>query len=131
MAYATPADLTRLAIPEAAISRFSSAEREAALQAASDEADGYLRGRFRLPLVKWADDLRRYVCQIAAWSLIASRGIDPNGISAEVLKANRDDALRWLRDVADGRTTPSVTGSAPAGFQSSPRVYSRKPRGWY
>lgn len=128
--YATRSDLTRLGVPAAALAGISTDAQDAALASASEVADSYLRARFVLPLQSWGDDLRQAVCQITAWRLIATRGLDPSGNSHEVLRAGYEDAIGWLKRVTENTVSPSVTDSSSAGYTVSPMVSSQKSRGW-
>lgn len=127
--YARPTDLVRLGLPAVALEGISSDDQQAALDAASATADGYLAARVRLPLANWGDDLRRAVCAIAAYDLMVTRGMAPGSGEAELLGERSRGALAWLRDVADGRVTPTVEETAPS-YISGPRVESNTPRGW-
>ncbi len=127
--YATSTDLGRLsALSAANIAAMLTATVDAALVAASADADGYLAARFPLPLVTWGDDVRQRVCDIAAYRLASNGGYNPEG-SAEDLRDRYDDAWRWLRDVAAGLVTPSATSASPAA-SAVPRVSTATPRGW-
>jgi len=134
MAYATTTDLVRLGIGAAALTGVSSTIQEAALESASDTADGYMRARYALPLTTWGDDLRRAVCAIAAWDLLCVRGFDPSRGGDVAVQARYEAAMLWLRDVSQGRavvsggnTDPTATRHARA---SGPRVTSDRTRGW-
>lgn len=134
MAYATRADLTRLGIRAGALSGVSSDDQDAALEAASDLADSYLRSRYVLPLTGYGDDLKRAVCAIAAWDLLSTRGYNPQG-SDEAIQTRQEQAIAWLKDVSAGRaavsggnTTPAPSRSARAN--SAARVASSDKRGW-
>lgn len=134
MAYATTTDLVRLGIGAAALTGVSEATQEAALEAASDTADGYMRARYSLPLASWGDDLRRAVCAIAAWDILSVRGFDPTRGNDVSLQVRYEAATTWLKDVSLGRvvvsggnTTPTATRHARA---SGPRVASDRTRGW-
>ena len=134
MAYATTTDLARLGIASAALTGMATPTQEAALEAASVLADGYLRGRYTLPLTAWGEDLTRAVCAIAAWDLLCARGFDPNRSGDAAIEARAATATSWLKDVAAGRvrlsggnTTPTATRHARA---SGPRVSSDRTRGW-
>lgn len=134
MAYATTTDLARLGIAATAIAAVSSTIQEAALEAASVLADGYLRGRYTLPLTTWGEDLTRAVCAIAAWDILCQRGFDPNRGGDVAIETRANAATSWLKDVSAGRvvvsggnTTPTATRHARA---SGPRVTSDRTRGW-
>lgn len=134
MAYADRTDLSRLGIAAAALSGVATATQDAALDAASDTADGYLRGRYTLPLTAWGDDLRAHVCGIAAWRLLATRGFDPNRSGDIAIRQLYDDAIAWLKDVSAGRVVVSGGNTSPTATRharaSGPRVTSDRTRGW-
>jgi phage gp36-like protein len=134
MAYATRTDLYRLGLREAAFTGVATADQDAALEAASDTADSYMRSRYTLPLSSFGDDLKGAVCKIAAYELLGTRGYAPGAGRDESLKDRRDEAVSWLKDVSAGRahvsggnTTPAPTRHARA---SSPRTGSDDRRGW-
>lgn len=135
MAYATRTDLTRFGLPTAALSGVADATQDAALEAASDVADSYMRSRYALPLTGYGDDLKRAVCHIAAWDLLTTRGYDPNRGGDEAVKLRHDSAMKWLSDVSAGRasvsggnTTPGP--SRPSRVASAASVSSSSKRGW-
>lgn len=134
MAYATRTDLYRLGLREAAFTGVATADQDAALEAASDTADSYMRSRYTLPLTGYGDDLKSAVCRIAAYELLATRGYNPGAGGDESLESRHDKAVTWLKDVSAGRahvsggsTTPTATRHARA---SSPRTGSDDRRGW-
>lgn len=132
--YADTTDLVRLGLPSAALTGVATAAQEDALDAASAEADSYLRARYVVPFTSWGDDLRQCVAAIAAETLLTTRGYNPQAGRDDVI-ANRADRWRsWLKDVSAGRahvsgctTTPTATRHARA---SGPRVTSDRTRGW-
>lgn len=134
MAYATTTDLVRLGIAAAALTGVSSTIQEAALESASDMADGYMRARYTLPLTTWGDDLRRVVCAIAAWDLLCVRGFDPSRGGDVAVQARYEAAMLWLRDVSQGRAVVSGGNTDPTAARharaSGPRVTSDRTRGW-
>lgn len=134
MAYATAADLARLALPARALTGIASADQDAALQAASSLADGYLAARYTLPLLAWNDDLRRAVSLIAAYDLMTRRGYSPEG-GDEQLRLRYEDAIRWLEQVGKGAISPvgleeSPPNPTPAPGDSGPVIAERPLRGW-
>ena len=135
MAYATRTDLTRFGLPAAALTGVADATQDAALEAASDVADSYLRSRYTLPLTGYGDDLKRVVCNIAAWDLLSTRGYDPRAGNDEAVRDRHDSAVSWLKDVSAGRaavsggnTTP--TPSRTSRVSSGASVDSDTKRGW-
>ena len=63
--------------------------------------DGYLMGRYALPLAVIPGVLVAYACDIARYFLYENA-------APEYVRQNYDDALRWLRDVASGKVLLSV-----------------------
>jgi phage gp36-like protein len=116
--YATLTDLTE---------RFGDTEvvavAERALADAGAEIDGYLVGRYRLPLPVVPRTLVGFACDIARYRLYDDR-------ATEQVTKRYDDAAKFLRLVADGRislgpasdasTAPSAGG---AQISASPRVF--------
>lgn len=135
MAYATRTDLTRLGIRAGALTGVSTDEQDAALEAASDLADSYMRSRYALPLTGYGDDLKRAVCAVAAWDLLSTRGFAPQGGADEAVQTRYESAIGWLKDVSAGRaavsggnTTPTPTRTSRVSSAAS--VTSSAKRGW-
>ena len=60
------------------------------------------------------------VCQVAAFLLLGSRGIDPT--TMETLKSQNDAALAWAKDIAKGEADLAVDADAtPARAEAGPR----------
>ncbi len=133
-AYATVADLLVYGIGTSAIpGTVTDANKLAAITAASAKADSYLGSRFTLPITVWGADLTAAVCQIAAYEIIAALvGFNPEDGKNVVLVDRKNDAVRWLEQVARGMATPTgVTDSSSGGVGTpSARAYSRPSRGW-
>ncbi len=131
--YATTTDLARVGIAAAALSGVSTAAQEAALDAASALADGYLCSRFTLPLSAWGADLTGAVARMAAWEVLRVRGYDPQAGGDEAVRLGYTDAMRWLEGVQAGRVSPQgVTDATPSVDESSQQtvmVTSRR-RNW-
>jgi phage gp36-like protein len=117
--YADRHDLTTLSVSEAAIKGISDSDVLTALGAASELADSYLGARFQLPLTEWGTDLRRTVCELAAYSLMKRRGFNPETADADTMKAGHDDSLKWLKDVAAGKAIPVNVKDSSSGAASS------------
>lgn len=132
MAYASSSDLTRLGVGAAAVVGIPSGEIATALDSASDLADSYLGARYTLPLVAWGDDLRRAVCQIAAYDVIAgNRGFNPEQGADVSLRLRYEDAIKWLERVAAGSLVPvAVIDSSPTTDEGSAFVITDAKRGW-
>jgi phage gp36-like protein len=132
--YAVQADLQRFALPASVVASCLAIDANsvtAALQGASDTADGYMRGQFVLPLVApYPADLVRAVCKLAAYDLVSGTiGYNPEG-DPSILKG-WEQAMAWFKDVARGVSIPSITDSTPGGTRGPvPFVSSRRRRGW-
>lgn len=86
-----------------------------ALEDATDEIDGYLEGRYRLPLQDPPRGLRIIACNIAMYRLLTLRQIDV----MEDQRKRYEDAVKFLRGVAAGDInlglTPADQTVQPAG----------------
>ena len=120
--YATPSDLTTYGLPAAAVASLGSQAIQAAIDAASTLADGYLRAKFTLPVTVVSADLKATVCRIAAYDLLSTRGYNPETGSDPNIRDRYQDAIRWLEGVAKGNITPALTDSSPAGKLGGPFV---------
>lgn len=104
-----------------------------ALTDASAEIDGYLRRQVALPLADPPHTLNVYCRDLAMWRLYRNLGHD-----ADRLKALREGALSWLRDVAAGKVglgdddSPPVDTSGGVAMTEGPvRLLTRESlRGW-
>lgn len=104
-----------------------------ALATATDEINGYIAGRYTLPLRHVPAVLAGYACDIARYRLTGNkRQCD------EAIRERYRDAIRYLEGVASGRVTLGVyrdTGttvpSASGGvrFHSGRRLWSRRRTG--
>ncbi len=128
--YATLGDLPKHGTTAASLVPIASEHQTAALAAASSVVDSYLRSRFTLPLTTWGDDVRQTVCQLAAYNLLVTRGLDPEG--GKTIGDRYKAAIKWLEAVQEGRATPegldAVGGQsivpADTPFVLSPQVVS-------
>lgn len=119
MAYANRTELTTLAISEAALKNVSVDKQDAALEAASRIADGYLNVRYQLPLASYGSDLRKAVCDIAALMLMKGRGFNPELADADVLISGQKDAIKWLEGIAAGKISPyGLVDSSQGGINT-------------
>jgi phage gp36-like protein len=73
------------------------------LSAASAKAIGLLRKRYKMPLASWGDDLRCYVCQLAAYAYWQASGYKVQDGARDTIRDNYRDALENLKVIANGR----------------------------
>jgi phage gp36-like protein len=127
--YATAADFARLGLPTAATEGMDEATITGHLEAASARADDYLAAQFRLPLTVWTDSLRENVCSIAAWTLLKTRGFNPEGMD-EAVETGFKEAIRWFERVASGLVALRVTDTSATSVPFEPAFESDDLRGW-
>lgn len=128
--YATLANLYAYGIPAAALGDVSVTDQQAQLDAASTLADGFLRNKFTLPIITPSADLVMAVAQIAAWNLLRRRGFNPDDPGGQATRLGYQDAMAWLKRVADGTTTPAlVDSSAASGSGGGPFVVQARSSG--
>ena len=78
-----------------------------AIDVAEEEADGYLSGRYQLPLSSVPLTLKKYVADMAFANLFQGG----NREVPETVTTRRNAAIGWLKDVAAGRVL--LGGAAP------------------
>lgn len=118
-AYAVLADVYNLGVPQAAVASVATLTQQAALDAANAEVDGYLAGRFKLPLSVWGADLKMHVCARAAFTILTVRGYNPEDGADKAIEDRSKAAEKWLKGIADGDITPNVTDSSTVGSNDS------------
>lgn len=114
-AYASLADVYNLGVPQAAVASVTVPTQQAAVDAANDEADSYLAGRFKLPLTAWGASLKLHVSARAAYTILVVRGYNPDDDADKNIMSRADQALKWLVQIAKGEVTPNVTDSSTVG----------------
>ena len=129
----TRAELASLGLRAAATRGIDTADLDAAIDAASQKARSYLRGRY--PTLGTITDpgYKEAVAKIATHIVLCARGFDPreNRVN-ELVVDNMNASLRWLRDVADGRAhldVPEVVGET-FGPTLAAEGESDPSRGW-
>lgn len=131
MAYVSAAEVRALGGAEAAIEDFTDGEILTHAAAIEDEADGFLRSRYSVPLdplyIPLA--LKRHMARATFFSLIASRGFSPEGGDQMIIDGYADFKA-YLKGVSQGLISIEVPGgvSATATHIDGPRVYSEELR---
>ena len=88
---------------------------------ADAEIDGYLAGRYTLPLPVVPEALRRIACDIARYHLYDDR-------ATEQVAKRYDDAIRFLKMVSKGDVQLGVdTGGNSPVVSAAPEFYSAEP----
>ncbi|SAI74572.1 Mu-like prophage protein gp36 [Bordetella ansorpii] len=135
-------EMLRTAAADGDLSGFTDAERAAiaramekigrALDDARNTIDGYLTGRYKLPLAPVPQVLTRIACELARFYLYDDQLTDP-------VKMRYEANIKFLRDVAAGVLQLGVdadSGAAPAGgaealLFTSGRVWDRRKSGGF
>jgi phage gp36-like protein len=132
VAYLTEQELIDSHLPGDVASNSTSTDRTTWIEAASAQADGYLRrAGYTLPLDSVGDDVKAAVGSIAAYRLAVKLGLLPEPAHQSAYYLNYKAALEWLQGVAAGTITPIVENGddeeLPAG---GPQVTNKPPRDW-
>jgi phage gp36-like protein len=131
--YASIDDLDTLGVTMEALADIEAPPKATALVDASDVMNGYLRGRYTLPLLAVSGDFKRYCLAIAVYDLLSARGYNPEAGADGNIRDRYLDAIKWLEGVRDGKINPDVADSSPDAVPGGPgraRVISSSSRGW-
>lgn len=100
-------------------------------------ADGFISGRFVLPLISWGRDLRMMVAQQAGYDIISGKGFSPTSDNGQLWQLKKTEADNWLYNVSSGKINPAgiVDSAVPATPQITnasfaPIINSEPLRGW-
>lgn len=111
--YITVQELLDQGVPPDGLSGLSNAQLSDAIAWASDEIDGYLAKRFKLPLVKVSSDIKRRCAVLASFHLLTRRGFRPGAPLNDMLVKIYDDAVAWLLEVSKGNIVPQCVDTTP------------------
>lgn len=112
--YCTPAELASLGIRAEALRGITDPEKQTAIDSASSEMDGYFASRYVLPLTAWGADVRRHCACMAVYTLLSTRGFNPDRPGDQVIIDRNQNALDWLKRISNGSVAPQVTDSSSA-----------------
>lgn len=138
--YCDPPDLTNY-LPATALALASPSQKTQACIDATQEADGFLRGRFELPLLAWGNDIRKYTAWIACYLLMSTIGFQPTAGSDRLIVERYYQAVGWPERPGSGwfpgiqrqSIHPDVTPSVPSPGNATydlPQVRTSPQRGW-
>jgi phage gp36-like protein len=130
--YGTPADLARLAPPNALAGVSADAQNDM-LARVSRRADDSLQAIFVLPLVAWSASLTDHVCYSVLYNLLFAKG----AASAETKLMYRDrfmDAENFFKRIEHGLRSNGIVDSsvdqADEPDQDTPVIAHAPTRGW-
>lgn len=102
--------------------------RAAACISVSSEADGYIGGRYKLPLKQWDETLSAQCARMAIRYALDACGWQPDGPDNVVMLAFAH-ATAWLKRLQDGKLEPpDIVDSTPEAFEGGSVVLSRPRR---
>ncbi|MBB3963488.1 gp436 family protein [Rhizobium metallidurans] len=94
-----------------------------AIADATSLVNGYIRGRYLVPIASPPDEIVRATCIIARYDLAQGEHTDPS----EEMSKGRKDVVTWLENIAKELINLDVPVAAPAGpaVGSGPRMSDR------
>lgn len=95
---------------------------EAAIADAEATIDGYLRGRYRLPLAEPPAELTAIAADLARYEVRARAGGINQSTMSDDVQARRDRAIQRLKDIQAGRFVLDVGASGGAAEPNADRV---------
>jgi phage gp36-like protein len=132
--YITQAEVETFGISSEVTSALDSAKLTGIRQSCSAMADGYLQssGRIKLPLTAWGVDLKQAVAKLCAWEImVVLVGHNPDDPNNFVWRDRRDEALKWLENVARGLVMPvGIVDATPSIVSDGAEIYTEAKRGW-
>lgn len=137
--YCEPLDLANVINP-LALTNISQSQQVAACIDASAEVDGYINGRYNLPLIGWDGTIRRHTAYIAVYILMSARGYNPSAGGDDQLEKNywkavgdpRYPGTGYFPGIQRQAIHPTVQESAPqlGSVVQLPQVHTSPSRGW-
>lgn len=124
--YAALSDLGTYGIPSTALGTLTTAQQQAALDAAAGTIDEHISGRYALPLQAPIPVVfTERCCVIAGWRLMMVRGTNPESTDYKMLRQRFLDAMSDLGQIQRQALHPIAAGqtSGPGGGQQ-PTVLS-------
>jgi phage gp36-like protein len=131
--YATANELISFSLTQELVNNIgiSVADMNTALQAASSEADSWLRSQQILPLTDWDAKLKQVVCDIAAFRIFGNYGYNPDAVQNSNIISRYSHAMEWLKLVADQKIITEYPDSSNLFPKAGPFVVdSRSPVGF-
>lgn len=133
MSYNTPDEYDDRSILTAALTGFTDAQKQTALDAAQAVIDSYVSAVATLPLATYGEDIRGAEAKITDYEMLSRRGYNPDGGSDSNIRLRHDDALRWLESVARGSArilSPENVDATPSTYEGGSYTVTRAKRGW-
>ncbi len=129
--YITVQELLDQGVPPDGLSGLTHAQLSDAIAWASDEIDGYISKRCKLPLVGTIpSDIKRRCAVLASYSALTRRGFRPGAPLNEMVQDMYEKALDWLLLVSKGDVTPQWTDSTPEVDEEGSLASSEQKMTW-
>lgn len=126
--------LRQLGLDSNAINGVSNADKQAALDAASDTITGILATQFPPPiLTPYPMDLIKCECIYASWELLMTQGYNPASGKDDNITQRYKWWVKWLEDVSIGEIVPAIISASAAAIDagaSGPAVITSTQRGY-
>ena len=125
-------DLYRLGIRDVVLSSISPYDQDVALDAVSAQVQAELATRYSAPWASWGDDIRKIVCQIAAYDMLSAlRGYNPAAGADPNIRDRAVDARKTLISIAKSEIGSTiVTADSTSPVYDSPKVVGLPAQGW-
>lgn len=141
--YCAPSDLLNY-LPAATLNLATLTQQQAACDSATSTADGFLNGRYAMPLLAWDQELTRYTAYVAIYEMLSGAvGFAAQAGSDQVISRRYCEAVGgtidgvkyegWFPRIQRQALHPNITPSVPLGsdpVHDLPQVSSNAPRGW-
>jgi phage gp36-like protein len=132
--YCSLDDVAGLGIGSQAIRKLPPADVKLAIRSVSRFIDTYLRAaEFPLPLSAVGEDIKQTAAVLVAWRLKV-HWYNPDVAAHALLEKDYDNAVTWLKGVANGSVVPDLTDLGGAPEEVSPqgvcRIITTEQRGW-
>lgn len=115
-------EMIRTSMPEdRETETMDAAKIEVALSDASALIDGYLRGRYRVPVAEPRKDLIRATCVLARYDLAKGERTEPT----EQMRLDRKEVIAWLEGISKGVILIDAPSAGDFGKTNGPRFSSR------
>lgn len=129
--YANLEDMVSHAVPNEGFGTIPTWVKSENLLSSTSKVNSYIKGRYTLPLSKWGDDLREATAILATYGTLSGRGLFRDAEQQKNLQLQRDQTIKWLEDIRDGKATPDeIVDSTPAVNNGSSVLFTRPKRGW-
>lgn len=127
-AYLTKTEFLAQTIPSEVFTGLTDDQINAAILWASGHAASYLRKRHTLPLITWGEELKRAVGRLAAFDLLARRGVRVASGNNEIVEDLANKAEDWLGQVASGDVEIDCVDSTPDEDEGGAEIESVQQR---